>query len=212
MSNDRNGRPSVLFWDVGGVLLTNGWDRHARGRAAERFELDPDEHRDRHDLVARDFETGRMSLDDYLTCTVFHRERDFTPADFERFMFDQSEAHAETLALLEEIAAGGDHLLATLNNESLELNRYRLERFGIKRHFDLFFCSCFLGVVKPEPAIYRMALQVVQREPEACLFIDDRELNLERAGELGIRTIHYQGPQRLRRELHSLGVEIDGGS
>ena len=201
--------PSALFWDVGGVLLSNGWDRHGRRRAAKQFALDWEEFQDRHELVVNDFETGHISLDQYLACTVFDRDRGFTRDEFTEFMFAQSEAYPETLAIVEQLALNGTYLLATLNNESLELNRYRIERFGLRNHFDLFLSSCFLGVAKPEEAIYRMALHVTQREPEACVFIDDRGLNVERAAALGIRTIHYQSPEQLRRDLDALDVAVE---
>jgi putative hydrolase of the HAD superfamily len=200
--------PSTLFWDVGGVLLSNGWDRHARRRAAEEFDLEWDEFQDRHELVVKDFETGRTSLDQYLACTVFHRERGFTRDKFEQFMFAQSEAYAETLAIVEQLAGNGRYLLATLNNESLELNRFRIERFGLKNHFDLFLSSCFLGVAKPDEAMYRVALHVTHREPDACVFIDDRDINVETAAALGIHTIRYEGPEQLRRELKVLGIAL----
>lgn len=203
--------PSAIFWDVGGVLLSNGWDRHARRAAVEQFDLDPEEYRDRHDLVVRDFETGRISLDHYLTCTVFHRDRQFSRSEFKRFMFARSKPYPETLAIVARLGATGSYLQATLNNESLELNHHRIERFRLKRYFDLFFCSCFLGVSKPEEPIYRIALQTVQREPAECLFIDDRELNVERAAALGIRTIHYRDPRRLLGELTSSGVTVEQG-
>ncbi len=203
--------PTALFWDVGGVLLSNGWDRRARRRAAEAFDLDWEEFQDRHELVVTDFETGRIALDQYLTCTVFHRERGFTRDEFTQFMFAQSQPYPETLAIVEQLAANGTYLLATLNNESLELNRYRIERFGLNNHFDLFLSSCFLGVAKPEEAIYRIALHVTLREPHACVFIDDRGLNVERAAALGMRTIHYHGPEQLRRELASLHVPVEEG-
>lgn len=203
--------PSALFWDVGGVLLSNGWDRSARRRAAEQFALDWEEFRDRHELVVKDFETGRSSLEQYLACTVFHRRRGFTRDEFRNFMLAQSEAFPEALAILKQLASQGKYLLATLNNESLELNQYRIERFGLKDHFDLFLSSCYLGVAKPEPAIYNIALGVVQREPQACVFIDDRGLNVERAAALGIRAVHYRDPAQLRRQLESMGVAFDDG-
>ena len=73
---------TTLFWDVGGVLLTNGWDRAARRRAAEQFHLDWEEFEDRHDLVVTDFEKGRLTLDEYLQRTVFYRSRSFSQDDF----------------------------------------------------------------------------------------------------------------------------------
>ncbi len=199
---------SALFWDVGGVLLTNGWDRASRRRAAEEFDLGWDEFQERHDLVVIDFETGRISLDEYLRCTVFHRDRSFTADAFKDFMFAQSKPHAATLAIVERLAQDGKYLLATLNNESLELNLYRIEKFSLRDHFDLFLSSSFLGVMKPEEAIYRLALHVTQRDPANCVFIDDRELNLECAAREGLRTIHYQNPEQLRHDLRELGIEL----
>lgn len=198
---------SALFWDVGGVLLTNGWDRASRRRAAEEFDLCWDEFQERHDLVVTDFERGRISLDEYLRCTVFHRDRSFTAEAFKDFMFAQSKPHAATLAIVERFARDRKYMLATLNNESLELNLYRIEKFGLRDYFDLFLSSSFLGVMKPEEAMYRLALHVTQRDPANCVFIDDRELNVERAALVGIRAIHYQSPEQLRHDLQELGVE-----
>ena len=198
---------SALFWDVGGVLLTNGWDRASRRRAAEEFDLGWDEFQERHNLVVTDFERGRISLDEYLRCTVFHRDRSFTAEAFKDFMFAQSKPHAATLAIVERFAGDRKYMLATLNNESLELNLYRIEKFGLRDYFDLFLSSSFLGVMKPEEAMYRLALHVTQRDPANCVFIDDRELNVERAALVGIRAIHYQSPEQLRHDLQELGVE-----
>lgn len=200
---------TALFWDVGGVLLTNGWDRASRYRAAEQFHLDWEDFQDRHELVIADFETGRLTLEEYLERTIFYRPRRFTREEFIAFMWAQSQPIGETLAIVERLARSGRYLLATLNNESLELNEYRIERFGLRNLFTLFFSSCFLGVKKPDRAIYRMALQITQRAPEECLFIDDRALNLECAHQLGMRTIHYQNPKQLQQELRRHGVALE---
>lgn len=200
-------RTGVLFWDVGGVLLTNGWDRHARARAVEEFGLEGEEYSERHELVVADFETGRIGLDHYLDRTVFHRDRDFSRADFRDFMFAQSRPHDEALALVRELAATGHWLMATLNNESLELNRYRIDTFGLKAVFSIFVSSCIVGLKKPDEFIYRMALRLAHETPDRCVFIDDRELNLECARLLGLRTIHHRGVGETREELADLGVE-----
>ena len=202
---------TTLFWDVGGVLLTNGWDRSARRRAAEQFHLDWEEFEDRHDLVVTDFEKGRLTLDEYLQRTVFYRARAFSQDDFKASIFTQSRPLPEVLALVERLANSGKYLMATLNNESLELNLYRIEQFRLRDYFDAFFSSCFLGVKKPERGIYRLASQITQRALEECLFIDDRTLNLECAQLLGMRTVHYQDPAQLRRQLRQHGVEVDSG-
>lgn len=199
---------TTLFSDVGGVLLTNGWDRKSRSNAAERFELDWDEFQDRHELVASAFDKGQLGLEEYLNRTVFYRPRVFTPEQFKEFMLAQSQACPDSLAVMDRVARGRKYLLATLNNESLELNHYRIEHFGLRKYFTVFFSSCFLGVKKPDKAIYRLALQMTQRAPGECVFVDDRPLNLECARALGIRTILFQNAGQLERELRELGIVL----
>ncbi len=196
-----------LFWDVGGVLLTNGWDRASRRRAVEEFALDWDEFESRHELVNTAFELGQLGLEDYLDRTVFYRSRAFTKQAFEDFMRAQSQPYPETLAVVDRLARSRRYLLATLNNESLELNLYRINRFGLRRHFTAFLSSCFLGVKKPDEAIYKLALQLTQLAPDESVFIDDRALNLECAARLGMRTIHYQNPAQLEQALRESGIE-----
>jgi len=198
---------TTLFWDVGGVLLTNGWDTASREEATDRFDLDWGGFQERHELVVTEFEKGAIGLDEYLECTVFHRERDFSREAFRDFMFEQSRAHDDVLELVDRLLDSGDHLMATLNNESRPLNLYRIEEFDLGDRFAAFFSSGFLGVKKPEKAIYRTALDVTQRCPEECLFIDDRPLNLETAESLGIRTIHYEGLEALEASLARLEIK-----
>ena len=199
---------TTLFWDVGGVLLTNGWDRPARQRAAEQFKLDWEDFQDRQELVMARLETGQMTLEEYLERTIFYRPRSFTQDQFKAFMFAQSQPKPETLSIVERLAGSAKYQMGRLNNESVELNRYRIDTFQLRRYFTVFLSSCFLGVRKPDHAIYRLALQITQRAPEECLFIDDRPLNLECAQVLGIRAIRYQNPAQLREELQGHGVEV----
>ena len=199
---------TTLFFDLGGVLLTNGWDRHSRRHCVESFGLDYGEFSDRHEFVADAFETGRMTIDEYLDRTVFYRDRSFTREAFREGMVAESQPFPEAFALLDELAACGRYLLATLNNESRELNQSRIDRFDLRRYFTVFFSSGFLGVKKPDQAIYQLALQLTQRSPAECVFIDDRDLNLECAVTEGMRTIHYQDASQLRTELVGLGIDI----
>jgi putative hydrolase of the HAD superfamily len=199
---------TAVFWDVGGVILSNGWDRAARAAAARKFGLDWEELQDRHELASPAFETGKITLDTYLERIVFYRKRAFTRDEFTQFMFAQSEEFPESRAVLSGVAAAGRYLLATINNEALELNEQRIKRFQLRRDFKAFFSSCFVGVRKPDEGIYKIALEVTQRQPEECLFIDDRELNLECARQLRMRTIHYQDAVQLRRDLEANGVMI----
>jgi putative hydrolase of the HAD superfamily len=197
---------TTIFCDIGGVLLTNGWDHDARRLAADRFRLDPEEFARRHDPVMPDFDCGRMSLERYLDATVFHRSRPFSREDFKSFMFAQSRPYAETLAVVHRLTASGRFLMATVNNESRELNDYRIAQFRLGELFSLFFSSCYLGVRKPDAAIYRLALDVAQRSPGECLFVDDREPNVVPARALGMSVIHYRSADQLERELEAAGV------
>ncbi len=198
-----------IFWDNGGVILTNGWDRPARQRAAEKFRFDWAEYEERNGLIFDAFESGRMTLDEYLHRSVFYRERSFTPEGFKEFMFAQSQPYPESLDLLAAQVRAGRRLFASLNNEALELNEYRIEKFNLRSYFSVFFSSCYLGVRKPDPRIYRLALKITQCTPEECIFIDDREVNVESAREVGIHGIQFQSVEQLRNDLASFGVTTD---
>jgi len=203
--------PSVntLFWDNGGVILTNGWDRDSRRKAVEQFQLDGTEFEDRHELMLNAFEEGRLSLDDYLKRTVFYRERSFTREQFKRFMFEQSQPFPESLEFLGRLTRTRRYAMATLNNESLEINEYRVRTFQLRDYFEVFFSSCYLGVRKPDREIYEIALKITQCGPAASVLIDDRGLNLECAREAGMQTVRFRNVEQLRTDLAKLGVTAD---
>jgi putative hydrolase of the HAD superfamily len=197
---------TTLFFDIGGVLATNGWDRHARRNCVESFELDWDEYQDRHEFVSDAFETGTMTIDGYLDRTVFYRDRDFTRQSFVDAMKGESRGDPAALDLVARLAKTGDYLLATLNNESRELNAHRVEAFGLRRYFSVFLTSGYLGMKKPDERIYRLALDITQRVPRECVFIDDRPLNLECAALLGMTGIHFRSVELLKTDLAELGI------
>ncbi len=199
---------TTLFWDIGGVVLTNGWDRHARRHAATEFNLEWDEFQDRHDLAFPAFDAGNTSLDEYLNRTLFYRQRPFTREQFIAFMYAQSKEFPESRAMLKAVAHSGRYFVGAINNEPLELNKYRIETFQLHEDFQVFFSSCYVHSRKPEELIFRFALAVTQRAPEHCLFIDDRPMNLESPRRLGMHAIHYQNAGQLREELKSYGVEV----
>jgi putative hydrolase of the HAD superfamily len=197
-----------VFFDIGGVLGTNGWDREQRSGAARHFNLDLEELEDRHDESVATLEQGRIGLDEYLKCAVFYRPRSFGLEEFKQYMRAQSAPFPETIELARGLARTGRYRLMTINNESAELNRHRLEHFGLRDIFITFFSSCWVGVLKPALRIYEVALAMSQAEPEGSVFIDDRERNLEPARTLGMRTIRYTDAAHLRQELASVGVQI----
>ncbi len=202
---------TALFWDVGGVILSNGWDRASRQAATKKFDLDWEEFQDRHELASPAFETDQITLDTYLQRTVFYRKRNFTREEFVDFIFGQSSELPASRAVLDEVSRAGKYLLATINNEPRELNEFRIHKFNLRREFKGFFSSCYLGVRKPDEGIYKLALEVTQRSPEECLFIDDRELNLECARQLRMTAIRFQNAAQLRADLIANGVKVSQG-
>jgi putative hydrolase of the HAD superfamily len=199
---------TTMFWDIGGVILTNGWDRVSRREAAKVFHLDWEEFQDRHDLSFPALDAGRITLNEYLDRTLFHHPRSFTREEFIAYIFAQSREFPESRAVLDEVTQTRKYFIGSINNEPLELNQYRIAAFNLRRNFEVFFSSCYVRSRKPEEAIFRMALEVSQRPPEQCLFIDDRPLNLDVPRRLGMNVIHYQNAERLRSELRKYDVEV----
>jgi putative hydrolase of the HAD superfamily len=196
----------TLFFDLGGVLLTNAWDTGIRKRAAETFGLDYAEFQTRHEMLKTAFETGRLSLDHYVNKAVFHRPRPFTSQEFKTFMFSQSQLLGESLDFVRALAATGKYRLYTLNNESRELHEHRVKAFGLDQIFRGFLTSCYLGQVKPDEDIYLNALGIAATSRDHAVFIDDRALNVEPATALGLTAYHFQGLEGLREFLKGRGV------
>jgi putative hydrolase of the HAD superfamily len=196
----------AIFWDVGGVLLTNAWDHTQRTQALERFQLDPKEFHDRHEMVVSSFERGKISLDEYLDRTVFYRQRSFAREEFRDYMFSLSQPLPGMMEFAQSLTDTGRYLMGTINNESRELNYYRMEKFGLRKTFRLFFSSCFVGLRKPERDIYHLALETTQIPAEECCFVDDRSLNVESAALMGMRGIEVHTLDQLKEDLRKLGV------
>jgi len=196
----------AIFWDVGGVLLTNAWDHTQRSAALKRFDLDEREFHDRHEMVVSSFERGKITLDEYLERTVFYHPRSFSREAFREYMFSLSQPLPGMLEFAQSLNNSGRYLMGTINNESRELNYYRIDRFGLRKIFRLFFSSCFVGLRKPERDIYRLALETTQIPAEECCFIDDRALNLECAAQLGMHTIEMDSREQLQADLDKLGI------
>src|SRR5688572_22495533 len=198
-----------IFFDIGGVLATNGWDRTQRKAAVDRFDLDPADFQVRHEEMVGPLEEGMISLDEYLDVVIFCRERSCAREESKSFIFAQSKPYSETIEIARTIAEGCRYWVMTLNNESDELNRHRIAAFGLDAIFDAFLSSCWLGLRKPTRKFYDRALSIAQAVPERCLFIDDREQNLAPAQSLGMHTILYQSAEQLRAELTGIGIQLN---
>ncbi|HET9776905.1 MAG TPA: HAD-IA family hydrolase [Gemmatimonadaceae bacterium] len=202
---------SHIFFDIGGVLGSNGWDREQRERAVQRFGLDSEDFQWRHEEVVGEWEEGRITLDEYLDLAVFYIDRPFSRSEFADFMYSQSVPNDSTIDIARVLSADERFTLMTLNNESAELNVHRIESFGITEIFEAFLSSCWLGVRKPMRRFYNRALGIAHAEPAASLFIDDRQQNLTPATSLGMSVILYKSVPQLRSDLERLlGLKITG--
>jgi putative hydrolase of the HAD superfamily len=197
----------VILFDVGGVLLTNGWDLRERAATIEHFHLDLAAFEARHLAHYDAWERAAIPLAAYLDATVFYEPRGFSPEEFFVFMLTQSKPQPDgALGILQELAASDKYLLGALNNETRETNEYRFTYFGLRELFQVALSSCYLGLRKPEPAIYRRALDILGRPAERILFIDDRAENVAGAITAGMKAIRFEGAEALRRILASYGV------
>jgi len=194
----------VVFFDVGGVLLTNGWGHESRQKAAKVFGLNYDELDVLHDFIYNVHEIGKISLDDYLDTVIFNRPRDFTKNEFKDFMFAQSVELPDMLQWLIKWKQAYGFRVISINNEGKELNDYRIEKFGLHQCFDAFISSGEVGMRKPDPGIYRLAMGIAQVNPEDCVYFDDRAMLVQQAQKLGIRSFHHQDFETTKKNMEAL--------
>jgi putative hydrolase of the HAD superfamily len=199
-------RIKALFTDVGGVLLTNGWDRGARKRAAEQFHLDLAEMDQRHHLTFDTYEIGKLSLDVYLDRIVFYEPRSFSRDDFKTFVFAQSQPYPEMLELVRQTKVRNKLKLAVVSNEGRELTEYRIRQFGLAGFVDFFVSSCFVHFRKPDTDIFRMAIDLAQTPPDQTVYLDDRPLFVEVARTMGLRAVHHTSYGETKRAFAELGL------
>jgi putative hydrolase of the HAD superfamily len=201
-------RVTALFLDIGGVLLTDGWNRAARRLAAQTFDLDYDEMDERHHLTFDTYEAGKLSLDEYLERVVFYEPRSFSVQDFRAFMFSQSQPFPEMIALIRELKQRYCLKVAAVSNEGRELTLYRIRQFDLGEFIDFFISSCFVHYRKPDADIYRVALDVAHVPPEQVAYVDDRPLFVQVARGLGILGITHRDVATTQAALSELGLSL----
>lgn len=197
---------TALFLDIGGVLLTNGWDRKARRRAADEFQLDYPEMDERHHLTFDTYEEGKLSLDDYLDRVIFYEPRPFSVETFRSYMFAQSQPYPDMIQLIGDLKRRHHLKTASVNNEGRELMMHRLQAFDLPATIDFFVSSCFVHFRKPDVDIYRVALDIAQVPVEQVLYIDDRPMFVEVAQSLGINGLVHRDYETTRRALADFGL------
>jgi putative hydrolase of the HAD superfamily len=197
---------TTLFLDIGGVLLTNGWDRAARHEAADHFHLDLPDLEERHHLTYDTYEAGKLSLDEYLQRVIFFRQRPFKMDEFREFMLGRSQPFPEMIRLIQGLKKQYPITTVAVSNEGREINAYRIQTFQLNRTIDIFVSSCFVHFRKPDLDIYRIALDISQARPESVAYIDDRLLFIEVAGSLGIHGVLHIDLATTRDQLAKLGL------
>lgn len=197
---------TTLFLDIGGVLLTNGWDHAARKQAADAFHLDYADMEERHHLTYDTYEEGKLSLDEYLKRVIFCLDRPFSGEEFKAFMLSRSQPYNEMIALIQQLKSQYHLKTIAVSNEGREVNAYRIRHFKLAKVIDTFVSSCFVHYRKPDLDIYRIALDVSQSSPNEVVYIDDRPLFVEVAGSLGIHGILHIDYPSTKAQLAGLGL------
>ena len=202
---------TTLFLDVGGVLLTDGWDHRARERAATKFKLELAEMEERHHLTFDTYEEGKLTPEEYLARVVFYEKRPFTPAQFRNFMFAQSKPHPEMIDSVRRLKARYGLKIAVVSNEARELNAYRIRKFKLNDFVDFFISSCYVHVRKPDADIFRLALDIAQVPAQHVVYIENTSMFVQVAEGLGIRSILHTDYKSTRAKLAALGLKNDEG-
>jgi len=199
----------TLFLDIGGVLLTNGWDHRARKRAATHFKLDWAEMQERHELNFETHEEDKITLQEHLDRVVFNQKRPFSRAEFRRFMFAQSKPCARMIELVRNLKAKYRLKIVVVSNEARELNAYRIRKFKLDRFVDAFISSCFVHLRKPDADIFRLALDIAQVPARQVVYIEKTPMFVQIAEGLEIRSILHTDYKSTCAKLASLGLRPD---
>lgn len=200
---------SCAFVDIGGVLLTNGWDRHVRERVAADFNPDWAEMESRHLLNFSVYEEGKLTLEEYLNRVVFYPKRPFTLTQFRDFMYAQSKPYPDMIEPVSELNIRHGLKIVVISNGGRELNKYRIQKFKLNSFVDAFIASCFVHVRKPGANIFRLAPDIAQVQALHTIYLENTPLFAQVAENLGIRSILHTDYLSTSTQLASLGLLND---
>ncbi|MEO8514641.1 MAG: HAD family hydrolase [Ignavibacteria bacterium] len=202
---------TCLFLDIGGVLLTNGWDHHTRKRAARNFNLEITDMEERHHLTFDTYEEGKITMEEYLSRVVFYKKREFTRSQFRLFMFAQSKPYPQMIELICWLKEKYGLKIVVVSNEARELNEYRIRKFKLYRFIDFFISSCFVHIRKPDADIFRLALDIAQTPVKQIVYIENTQMFVEVAKSLGIHGVLHTDYRSTCKKLALLGLKNDEG-
>lgn len=194
----------ILFLDIGGVLLSDGWNYSSREQAVQKFGLEPIQFQKDHAVAFPLFENGKLSLDQYLESVIFNVDRDFSKKEFSDFMFSRTSQLPDFLPWLINWKKETGIKIFAINNEGKEFNDYRIKQFKLHDCFDAFISSCEVGVSKPDPAIFKLALGIAQVEAQNCLYFDDRAIHVAIAKQIGLNAHVHQSFEKSKTILESI--------
>ncbi len=198
----------ALFLDLGGVMLTNGWDSDTRRAAAAKFDLDLADMDGRHRMTFDTYEIGKLTLSEYLARVIFYKPRSFTPETFTAWILDQSQSYPDMIQLVTQLKSKYRLKVFVVSNEGRELTEFRIAKFKLGSFVDAFVSSCFAGLRKPDNDIYKLALDLIQIEPNRIAYLDDRQLFVEVAATFGIRAIQHVSLEATSLALADLGLSL----
>lgn len=198
----------ILFLDIGGVMLNNGWDRNARKKAVTIFKLDETEVDERHHLTFDTYEEGKITLDEYLDRVIFYTKRSFTKKKFKEFMFQQSAPIPEMITLMKNVKKKNGIRIAVVNNEGRELNEYRINTFGLNTFVDFFISSSFVHIRKPDADIFKLALDIALVKPEEVFYVDDRGMFVQVAQSIGIKGVIHKEIEATKKAMKEAGLKV----
>ena len=199
---------TTLFLDIGGVILTDGWNKESRKLAVKRFDLNPEEMENRHNQVFDTYELGKLNIEEYLDRVVFYEERPFTPAQFRKFMFAQSKPYPKMIELVRRLKTRYGLKIIVVSNEARELNSHRIHKFNLDEFVDSFISSCFVHLRKPDADIFRLALDISQEPARQVIYIENTTMFVRIAEGLGIRGICHTDYKSTCAKLTSFGLEV----
>lgn len=197
---------TTLFLDIGGVLLTNGWDTALRKKTAAHFGVDYEELDHRHRVTYDTYEEGKMPLETYLQQIIFYEPRPFKPADVKKFILEEARPYEDVIGLVKKLKVIYNLRIAVVSNEGREIAEDRIHRFHLKDFVDFFIVSAFVHFRKPDLDIYRLAMDVAHVKPDEVAYIDDRPLLCEVAASLGIHSVLNRNEAETRQKLAELGL------
>ncbi len=200
----------MLYSDIGGVLGTNGWDTPLRQELCARFLLDHGEIESRHRLMFDSYERGFLTFEEYLRHVFFATARNFIWEDLRDFTYAASTPWPENIEFFKRVKAHNGLKMALISNEGQGITEHRIRKFGLRELADYMVISHYTHLRKPDREIWRLALQLGGTTPQESIYIDDREIFVGVAAELGFTAVHHTTLAKTQAHLRQLGLIVDG--